>query len=79
MGALLEVCQMLESENLRHELLHDGYKGIGASGEGPNRKRKTGNNAHPFVCTILEVEGAQGYDLTAVELLTDVVYSIAPT
>jgi hypothetical protein len=36
--ALLEVCQMLK--NLHHELLDDGYKGIGAPGKGPDSERE---------------------------------------
>ena len=36
-GALLKVCQMLESENLRHEFLNDGQ---GAAGEGQIRKER---------------------------------------
>ena len=34
---------------------------------------------HLFIRAILEVEGARGYDITAVGLLTEVVYSIGPT
>lgn len=42
-------------------------------------KEKAGSNTHFFICVILEVEGAQGYDITAVGLLTDIVYVIGRT
>ena len=60
---------MLERENLCHELLNDGYTGIGASGKGQieNARQET-TGMHLFIRAILEVEGARGYDITAVGL-----------
>lgn len=58
-------------EDLHHELLNDGYKGIGTLGEGPDSEREGRKQYELFNCAVLEVEeGARLlYDITAVGLL----------